>query len=931
MPDNEVFGFGEDKYNRLWMSTFNGSLCYYKDGIIHTERDKPFLRIPRKVAFIASIMNEYDGSVTIKFYQSSSFANIIGETIHLFDAKQVNEAPLKFMQVRKVAPDKYEITGSTETFIWDTSGRVTNTRQNAYSFCGTFPMNDRIYLVDTTYTVVSNNRMLVHVPTPANTSIIAVFEDSIHHKTMVGTYNGLRIFPEDRLLFQDHIISSITPDRSGNYWISTTNAGVFCLNAGYTHYRTFDNPDKTLVKYARILKGQLYFLTQKGNIYTIKNDSIRQLFNISQYKSDFNKRHTEYPYYEQDGEQLKKRIISSARRIHEEPNNASIAAYLDTNLNFYHISGWDNLILDKLNSQTASVKTRLPFKYKGAMKNITVTDSAIYIKAYVEIFYISRRAWEKQDPYAFHLVQPNKKRERLFGWAQDHDGGIWFSTVDSLYKIRDSTITVQKEYGAPGLRKFGIWNGFLMGYKHDNTLQICHLDANRKLVIDTSINGSSIWDDFYQIDSTHILISSNDKYRMVTLTHPGRKDGFHIQTVESRFIPVQSEFVCADSNVSYFFNNGTITRLDTKRLFDAPAQPVVYFLSLQTKNKIYSASQNGPITIPYSDANDIQLNYIPLSYSGGDLRCEYSISQDSTTNWRSIDEATINLYLTRSGNYYVRVRARTLSDSYSPVAILQFTIQKPFWTTWWFILIASVIVVVLIWWTTFSIARGMLRKKQKAYEADMKYQRMEFKALNALMNPHFIFNTLNNIQNLFKNQQNKADEYFVTFSRLIRQNMQNVTKDTISLEQELNLVANYLKLEKLRFDEFVNYKIDVDPELDLDNIFIPPLLIQPLVENAIRHGLLPKQSMDNLVTVHVYEKEKSLFIEITDNGVGLSGKSSHIDPQHESLGLSNLRKRIEHMNRTRTEKMTFDLIEQKDEKGRIGGTLARIEIASDRW
>ncbi|PZF74807.1 sensor histidine kinase [Taibaiella soli] len=928
LPDNEIFGFCEDKYHRLWMSTFNGSLCYYKDGIIHTAANTPFLKLPVNYAMISSIYNEYDGTVTICFSGSNYFLNINNERITTLNITPFKRDTRRLKQIVKLAPAKYHVYYDSTGVIWDTAGKTATTPMT--DFWAGFISNGQRYLISGNE-IYHNDSPICHIPRHDSLKVFSVLEDNAFNRVMMGTSRGLFVFPGDTILFRNSEVSSITKDTVGNYWITTTNAGIFCMAAGDRHFGIFNNPEKGRVRYAHVVNHQLYFTTENGNIYTLIHDTVRKLHDAFQYKDEFIKNHPSFDIYNIDFMPEQRISMTGTRRRAIENRAVPYVSYLDDSLHFYHFTSWDNIVFDQLQTGKAHVARALPFTFSGSYKNIAVTKDAIYIKAYMDILYIPKTSMETQNCQQVRLLKAEQgKHDRLFGWAKDAAGDVWFSTVDSLYKLDKDKMIVQPQFGAIGLRKFTFLNGFIIGYKHNNTLLIAHLNQQKKLITDTTINPNSILDDFYQIDGTHIVISSSDKYYMVALTQPGQKSGFSIQTVASRFLPPQAEYICADSGVCYFFKNGTITRFDSKRLFNPLIKPVVYFISLQTKQHFYAANQNA-ISIPYSETGDVQVSYMPLSYSGGDLQCQYSISQDSSNEWHVIDESNIHLYLSHYGTYNIRIRAKALSDVYSDIATFQLTILKPFWATWWFILTVIVAAVALIWWITLSFARNLLRKKQRAYDAEMKYQRMEFKALNALMNPHFIFNTLNNIQNLFKNQQNKADEYFVTFSRLIRQNMQNVTKDTISLEQELNLVVNYLKLEKLRFDEFVNYIVDVDPDLDLDNVFIPPLLIQPLVENAIRHGLLPKQSTSNLVTVKVHEKDKSLFIEIEDNGVGLSNNTSHIDPQHESLGLSNLKKRIEHMNRTHNYTITFTLTEQTDKNGKVKGTLALVEISSERW
>jgi LytS/YehU family sensor histidine kinase len=232
-----------------------------------------------------------------------------------------------------------------------------------------------------------------------------------------------------------------------------------------------------------------------------------------------------------------------------------------------------------------------------------------------------------------------------------------------------------------------------------------------------------------------------------------------------------------------------------------------------------------------------------------------------------------------------------------------------------------------VWGIIVFITWRKLRKKQKEHDADMKYQQSEYKALNALMNPHFIFNSLNNIQGLInKDEKRVANEYLVIFSDLVRQNMHNISKGFISLQQELTLIENYLTLEKLRFKDLVNYEIKVEEEVDIDDIMIPPLMIQPLVENAVKHGLLPKQSTSSKVSIQVYEKDNLLYIVIEDNGIGLTQSLQSENKLHESFGLSNLQKRTEHLRKIQQHEINIEVTELKNSDGSVKGTQAVVTI-----
>jgi LytS/YehU family sensor histidine kinase len=204
----------------------------------------------------------------------------------------------------------------------------------------------------------------------------------------------------------------------------------------------------------------------------------------------------------------------------------------------------------------------------------------------------------------------------------------------------------------------------------------------------------------------------------------------------------------------------------------------------------------------------------------------------------------------------------------------------------------------------------------------------EYKALNALMNPHFIFNTLNNVQGLVnKDEKLAANQYLRIFANLIRQNMYNISRDLIPLQNEIDLVENYLKLEKLRFKDRLNYAINITDDGELMDIMIPPLLVQPLVENSIKHGILPLKSTESFININVFEKDNSLVIEIKDNGVGMNKTPKPTNPLHGSFGIENIRKRIEQLRIIQNKKISLDFSELTDEEGNLLWTVATITIS----
>ena len=185
-------------------------------------------------------------------------------------------------------------------------------------------------------------------------------------------------------------------------------------------------------------------------------------------------------------------------------------------------------------------------------------------------------------------------------------------------------------------------------------------------------------------------------------------------------------------------------------------------------------------------------------------------------------------------------------------------------------------------------------EKTKA-ELQQQTSNLEMQALRAQMNPHFVFNSLNSIHRfILQNNRTQASEFLTKFSRLIRLILQNSQTSLITLESELESLSLYLDLESLRFDYCFSYKISVSPEMDISELKIPPLIIQPYVENAIWHGLMHKKEKGQL-DIDISEENECLYIRICDNGIGrkksaeLASKSA---TRHKSMGIRMTADRI---------------------------------------
>jgi LytS/YehU family sensor histidine kinase len=219
--------------------------------------------------------------------------------------------------------------------------------------------------------------------------------------------------------------------------------------------------------------------------------------------------------------------------------------------------------------------------------------------------------------------------------------------------------------------------------------------------------------------------------------------------------------------------------------------------------------------------------------------------------------------------------------------------------------------------------------QQKLTELEIEKTHLEMQALRAQMNPHFIFNCLSSI-NLFIliNKIDEASDYLTKFSRLIRMALHNSEKPLIPLESELEALRLYLDLERLRFKNAFNYSITFINNIDINAVFIPPMLIQPFAENSIWHGLMHKKGVGCL-EIQLCAHDKMLTCAVIDNGIGrkmAASFNSRSAAKNKSMGVEITTGRLALINKSRNEAAIFHIEDLRDENGLDCGTRVVLNI-----
>jgi ligand-binding sensor domain-containing protein len=285
------------------------------------------------------------------------------------------------------------------------------------------------------------------------------------------------------------------------------------------------------------------------------------------------------------------------------------------------------------------------------------------------------------------------------------------------------------------------------------------------------------------------------------------------------------------------------------------------------------------------------------------------------------------------GDYVFQLQAGNNEGLWNDKIIeLPIYVATAFWKTWWFRGILLMLIVAAAY-SFYRYRMSQVKKKQKLKsEYEKKLANVEMSALLAQMNPHFLFNSLNSIDSyIIRNESKKASEYLNNFARLMRLILQNSRSNYISLKDELEALDLYLQMESLRFKNKFNYSINVDETTDTNSIVIPPMLIQPYVENAIWHGLMHKTNGEvGKVELQVSKKDDTLFCVIVDNGIGRK-KAAELRAQKNSnhkrsMGMQITKDRIEIINKLYNINASVNIYDLENINGEAQGTKVELTI-----
>jgi ligand-binding sensor domain-containing protein/two-component sensor histidine kinase len=344
-------------------------------------------------------------------------------------------------------------------------------------------------------------------------------------------------------------------------------------------------------------------------------------------------------------------------------------------------------------------------------------------------------------------------------------------------------------------------------------------------------------------------------------------------------------------------------------------------LIVNNKNSFHHPADT--VRLSYNE-NNLSLLFNIINFeSPGSYRFEYRLNNaDSWTVLAS--QRSINLNQLQPGKYITWIKA---IDKFGEETTKEFTIiiKPPFWKTTWFLAGIGLLIAAIIW----LIYKYRITQIRQRANLDKQLAQTEMKALHSQMNPHFVFNSLNSIREMILNNENKeASHYLSKFARLIRITLEQSGQSFISLRNTIDYLHRYMEMEKIRNTHFT-YTLNADESLDLDETVLPPMLIQPFIENAIWHGVTATRKNINIRVSFGKEKEQ-LVCTVEDDGTGinqsLKNKTAN-ESQHQSVGISNVENHIRLLNEKYNLRCSVTIKDKQDIPGSAGpGTLVTLHL-----
>lgn len=411
-----------------------------------------------------------------------------------------------------------------------------------------------------------------------------------------------------------------------------------------------------------------------------------------------------------------------------------------------------------------------------------------------------------------------------------------------------------------------------------------------KKIKNSEIKGTSI--NFLESYKDYIIVGTNlglNFYRKGVTIFLDEKNGLKNKLFNSAYL-IEDNLFLATTKGYYELNLNKILAPKKQTCTLAITKLEVNYKSIFNKYLKRFIYNKPHIDLPY-DSNTLSIEFEPQNASDkSNFVYSFKVQGLENSKWSKWStDGSILLPFLPDGTFTILVQTKDLSlgTNYAQ-RLLTITITPPFWQTLPFI----IFLIILFMFLLFLYVKNRIKKVNQKNEIQKRLIETKMEALQSQMNPHFTFNAMNSIQNyIVKNKMEDALEYLVDFSRLIRQTLDNSIKATVKLEEEIQYLQAYVNLENKRYKTPVNFDITISENIDTSKVEIPPMLLQPFIENCFVHAFTSKIEHPNL-KLDISLIKDLLTIFILDNGIGFN---TELKKTH-SIGINLVKERIKLFN-----------------------------------
>jgi ligand-binding sensor domain-containing protein len=890
LPDNQVLQLKEDRIGRIWFLSLNGKLSYFYNGLVFNEGNSNLLKLLKFNDIIVSFFEDskgriwfgsnknrlyvWDGKYLIKYVSKDHNKQFIQTFIH-----EDNSGAIWAISQQATMVFKGSKFFSAPTQIAALSGKT----------IANLPGNRLVYLDRNGLAMQANNQKIERFKVPdtflsETQGYMWATDEDLWLSTNQGIYQ-LNRKGKVRQYLNGIPSSQVIKDRNNNMWF-TTNNGIYMLpkeeNRMYVIDKSFGLGSDNVRSITKDSRNRLWLGLDNANINILDINN----FKISKIDFPDRKRYLNI-----------KQLYAKGKFIYFASDNG----------------------LGRINTVSAGERTQFLKESNNSMfavKNFSIgKNNELAIATSSGIIELPEQL-KNFEFNAFKLTQgTNYYSNRAYSVVYDQNGTLWFSNTEGLKHVYQGKIRALQDKNLLLKQRINDIKAFADGTMVLATdgfglIFIKNGTVIKRITVNEGL-ADNICKKLFLIENHAWVVTNNGVNRVcIDGKHP-EIEGFEYTNallkndVNDLYIGKDTAYFATSSGLVYFF----------KKKFDELTEAPDVLISSITNDKKILAVDKALINLDPS-ANNITFHFSAIDFFNQNITYRYRLKPED--NWTETKSKRLEFSSLSPGKYRFEVSAKSNNTKWSSPAQISFNLEEHFWQRNWFIVILVVAASFTFYKIAVIITKWQKNQEQKQLLLKHKILILEQRALQAMMNPHFIFNVMNSIQHYINTQDtSSANKILTGFAKLIRKNLEICTKSFISLEEELEYLNLYLVLEKKRFGSKFNYTIDIDPEVDKEEIYIPSMLLQPYVENAIWHGLMPKEEGGNLRIEMILEKEShTLSIRIIDDGVGIENSMRTKDGTHVSKGMSLTEERINLLNQIESSNIAIE-IQQNGNSGTI--------------